>query len=333
MSAPYDVRGNGLTELRAQVYLHTAMLHLDLTGASLVDDGLSSASFQNGLTTGWTTLDPPGGFVRARATRATDLPQGRSLLELSTTRPSGSVFQDVAVNLAPGQSYTFSVWARANSSKREKLCVVLWGIGRATQKGETCAGVTDAWTPVSAPYDVSASGLTQLRAQVYLLTPGARLDLTGGSLVDDELANASFENNQTGGWKFLRPPGGAVQALAAKASGLPEGGNLLKLRTSRPGGSVYQDVPENLEQGQSYTFSVWARANAPVTESICVVLWGLGHGSEYGETCAKVGQTWTLVSAPYDVRASGLTELQAQVYLHTTRLPLDLTGASLGRGT
>ena len=118
--------------------------------------------------------------------------------------------------------------------------------------------------------------------------------------------------------------------MAEKAPGLPEDGHLLKLGTSRPGGSVYQDVPASLAPNQSYTFSIWLRSNAPSKERVCVVLWGLGGTAQKGQTCLSVGPTWTLVSAPYDVSATGLRGLRAQVYLFTAGPRLDLTGASLG---
>ena len=69
--------------------------------------------------------------------------------------------------------------------------------------------------------------------------------------------------------------------------------------------------------------------NATIEERICVVLWGVGESTERGRTCTTVGATWTLVSAPYDVRADGLFKLRAQVYLLTPGPILQLTAASL----
>ena len=40
---------------------------------------------------------------------------------------------------APGQSYTFSIWARSASPAKVHVCLVLWGIGRGRQAGQTCA--------------------------------------------------------------------------------------------------------------------------------------------------------------------------------------------------
>jgi len=291
---------------------------------------LANASFEHDYTSGWGLADPPGGVIHARATRASGLPEGSNYLELSTSRSNGSVYQDVPVNLAPNESYTFSVWARANATASESICVVLWGIGGGAQQGRTCVRLSGTWSLVSAPYDVSTPGLTRLRAQVYLLTAGLKLDLTGASLTDDGLANASFESGHTSGWVVGDPRGGIVRDLARRTTRLPEGSNYLELSTSRPSGSIYQIVPFLLAPNESYTFSVWARANATASESICVVLWGVGDGIQQGRTCVSVSRRWSLVSAPYDVSAPGLTRLRAQVYLLTAGLRLDLTGASLG---
>src|ERR1019366_4905543 len=88
----------GLALLRAQVFVDTAKARLDLLGASLVNDGLNNASFEGNLSSGWSVL---------------------------------------AV-LAPGQSYTFSIWAKAASPEPEHVCLVLWGVGKNTQSGQTC---------------------------------------------------------------------------------------------------------------------------------------------------------------------------------------------------
>ena len=225
----------------------------------------------------------------------------------------------MAESLQPGQSYTFSVWARAEATTAENICVVLWGVGEGSQHGQTCTSIGQTWTLVSAPYDVTASGLTELRAQVYLGVAGLALDLAGASLVDDALENASFERGDTAGWLSLEPPGGILRRRPEESSGLPEGSSLLDLSTTRTRGSLYQDVPVQLVPGQSYTFSVWARADANVAETICVVLWGMGDSTRNGQTCTSIGQAWTLVAAPYDVSAPGLTRLRAQVYLSDRR--------------
>ena len=216
-------------------------------------------------------------------TRRRAFPKGGSLLEVSSSRSGGSVYQDVPLIAVPGQSYTFSIWVRSAATTKANVCVVLWGIGSGIQvHGQTCALVSTTWTQLSAPLDVDTAGLADLRAQVYLHTSNIKVDLTGSALVNDGLSSASFENNATTGWTTQSPRGATTRALAEKAPGLPEDGHLLKLGTSRPGGSVYQDVPASLAPNQSYTFSIWLRSNAPSKERVCVVLWGLGGTAAEG---------------------------------------------------
>ena len=87
--------------------------------------------------------------------------------------------------------------------------------------------------------------------------------------------------------------------FAHRAPRLPEGGSLLEVSSSRSGGSVYQDVPLIAVPGQSYTFSIWVRSAATTKANVCVVLWGIGSGIQvHGQTCARVGTTWTQLSAP-----------------------------------
>jgi len=329
VSAPYDVTASGLATLRAQVFVDTAKARLDLTGASLVNDGLKNASFEGELSSGWHFLAARGGSITAYAGRAAALPEGSNLLEVRSSRKGGSIYQDVPAALSPGQSYTFSIWARAASREAEHVCLVLWGVGRNSQSGQTCAVLGPAWTLVSAPYDVTAAGLGALRAQVFVDTAKALLDLTGASLVNDGLENASFQHGLTAGWRFAPAPGGGIRAHAKTAGGLPEGSDLLEVRTSKAGGSLYQDVAADMAPGQSYTFSIWVRAASPEAEHVCLVLWGIGQKGQAGQTCAIVGSAWTIVSAPYDVTAYGPDGLRAQVFLETTTGRLQLTAASL----
>ncbi len=329
VSAPYDVTASGLATLRAQVFVDTAKARLDLTGASLVNDGLQNASFEGGLSSGWHFLAARGGSITAYAGRAAALPEGSNLLQVRSSRKGGSIYQDVPAALSPGQSYTFSIWARAASREAEHVCLVLWGVGRNSQSGQTCAVIGPAWTLVSAPYDVTAPGLGALRAQVFVDTAKALLDLTGASLVNDGLENAGFQHGLTAGWRFAPAPGGGIRANARTAGGLPEGSNLLEVRTSKAGGSLYQDVGADMAPGQSYTFSIWVRAASLEAEHVCLVLWGIGQKGQAGQTCAVVGSAWTIVSAPYDDTAYGPDGLRAQVFLETTNGRLELTAASL----
>jgi hypothetical protein len=257
------------------------------------------------------------------------LPEGSNLLELRSSKKGGSVYQDVPAALAPGQSFTFSIWARAASHETEHVCLALWGVGKTSESGQTCAVVGPEWSLVAAPYDVTSAGLYMLRAQVFVDTARVVLDLTAASLVNDGLTNAGFEHGLTTGWRFVASPGGSLQAHAGKAGGLPEGSDLLAVRTTRAGDSLYQDVAGDPVPGQSYTFSIWARSASPENPSICLVLWGLGQKGQAGQTCASLGPAWTLVSAPYDVTAYGLDGLRAQVFFDTAEARVNLTGASL----
>jgi hypothetical protein len=328
VSAPYDVSAHGLDRLRAQVILETAGQHLDITGTALVNDALLNASFEKDHTSGWSSLNPPGGTTQALAQRVSDAPEGGNMLEFGSVKSGASFHQDISAALAPSQSYTFSVWLRTRSGTA-RACVALWGLGAGSEVGQTCAKVGSTWVFVSAPYNVTRSGLNRLRAQVYLDSANQHLDMLGASLVNDGLSNASFENNHTAGWSALNPPGGGTtQALAYHVTTAPEGSNMLEFGSSRTGASFYQDVSANLGLNQSYTFSVWVRARAGKA-GVCVVLSGLGGSIEYGQTCATVGQTWVKIGAPFDVAAYGLDRLRAQVILESAGQHLDIAGASL----
>jgi hypothetical protein len=110
---------------------------------------------------------------------------GQYFLETNTgsAGAGASVWQDVPVATAPGQSFSFSVWLRSPSGKAVGACVVLWGLGGTQEMGQTCLTTSSkSWRLVTAPLDTHASGHTILRAQVYLETAGLNYDLDGATL-------------------------------------------------------------------------------------------------------------------------------------------------------
>jgi surface antigen len=146
---------------------------------------LQHASFEGQDATGWSTLPASSSDVVSMAAyhQAAGLPAGSDYLEFNTTQAGGSVYQDVPAALSPGQSYTFSAWVRAHSATaKAKICLTLWGVWGTPQDGQTCTTVTSAWTRISAPYDVTATGNGTLRAQVYLYTTGVNVDLNATQL-------------------------------------------------------------------------------------------------------------------------------------------------------
>jgi len=151
---------------------------------------LTNASFEHNAG-GWSTINN-GGIVNYATYnnlvgRSHD---GAGFMEMNTSVPGGSVYQDVAVAPSPGQSYTFSVWLRSPNGTPVSGTLALWGMGGTNEQGATNFTVGPQWTLVSAPLDVVNAGHTQLRAQIYISTAGAQFDADGATFARGNAAPA-----------------------------------------------------------------------------------------------------------------------------------------------
>src|SRR4051794_12337029 len=109
-----------------------------------------------------------------------------------------SFAQDVPVAAQVTRSYSFSVWMRSASGAPYKGTLALFGMGSTIEGAGTDFTVGGAWTLVTTSLNVSQSGHTQLRAQVYMHSPNLQLQLDGAQLIDAGLTNSSWERGFSG---------------------------------------------------------------------------------------------------------------------------------------
>lgn len=151
--------------------------------ASGPENLLSNASWGMGQWLPWQTLPVGGGTMNWTAYNNPSVAeQGSWYGASSTSTAGGSIYQDVAVSTSPGQSYTFSIWIRSATSTPVSGTVALWGIGGTHESGSTSFTVGPTWTQISAPLDVTQTGHTTLRAQVYESTTGTTYDFDGAAI-------------------------------------------------------------------------------------------------------------------------------------------------------
>ena len=144
---------------------------------------LSNASWGMGQWVPWQTLPVGGGTMNWTAYNNSSVAeQGSWYGASSTSTAGGSIYQDVAASTSPGQSYTFSIWIRSATSTPVSGTVALWGIGGTHESGSTSFTVGPTWTQISAPLDVTQTGHTTLRAQVYESTTGTTYDFDGAAI-------------------------------------------------------------------------------------------------------------------------------------------------------
>ena len=334
ITAPLDTHASAHTKLRAQIYMETTNTNYDLDGTELVNTGLQSASFEGGSFAGWAAL--PSSGVGTAVYKSASSHDGSYFAEMNTgTAGAGaSLYQDVAIDTTPGQSFSFSVWMRSPGSTHEGVCVVLWGLGGTQEAGQTCVTLTSsAWRLITAPLDTHASADTKLRAQIYMETTNTNYDLDGTELVNTGLQSASFEGGSFAGWAAL--PSSGVGTAVYKNASSHDGSYFAEMNTGTAGAGalLYQDVAIDTTPGQSFSFSVWMRSPGSTHEGVCVVLWGLGGTQEAGQTCVTLtSSAWRLITAPLDTHASAHTKLRAQIYMETTNTNYDLDGTGISTG-
>ncbi len=144
-------------------------------------NALTNASFENS-SAGWGRINQAAAVNYTVYKDKTFAREGAGYLEMNTSVARGSVGQNVAVSTTPGQSYTFSAWVRSRTSTPVSGTLTLWGLGGTQESGTTDFTVGPTWTLVSAPLDVTKSGHTTLRAEIYLSTTGANFDVDGATL-------------------------------------------------------------------------------------------------------------------------------------------------------
>src|SRR6185436_3099010 len=157
--------------------------------------------------------------------------------------------------------------------------VAIWALGGRQRTTATHFVVTSSWTRVQVSLSIETSGYTGLRAEIYLNTVDAPLQIDGTRLTPAGLMNASFEDDSPS-WFSPDRAGSAIKEWRADASQGDDLGELLKLghdgdhavdgRTwlrmiaRHDDDSIGQDLGQPLS-GTTYTFTAWVRAPAGST--------------------------------------------------------------------
>jgi hypothetical protein len=317
----------------------------------MVTNELANASFA--LTTskecgeapqGW-TMRPNGGTTsECRYVNAERAQQGNVFEEWNASANAASISQDVLEAPLVGQNYTFSIWVRAPYGAAKGVIQILGlkageVIGDAQQtKFSFKAGETE-WRQVSVPLTVTGDGEERIRVQVYEETPGANIDLDGAQLTQNFLGDASFAltasracGEAPPGWT-MRPNGGTTsECRYVDEERAQQGGVFEEWQGSVSGASISQDVLEEPQVGQNYTFSVWVRApQEPVSGVIAV--YGLKPSEVIGDRqethFTTAGKGWQRIAVPLTVTASGEERIRVQLYEQSPGRNLDLDGAAL----
>ena len=259
---------------------------------------------------------------------------GGHYLEFNAAYSAAWVQQEIPVSLSVGQSYTFSTWVRADTTVPENVCVVLYGTnGPTSEFGQTCRTVGSTWTLISAPYDVTKNGLTDVVARVVLNTPNQNLDMTGTSFAAHRASVPDQPTSVVG-------TAGNAEATIHWAAPASDGGLAVDSYTvtASPGGAtttVTGNPPAShatvtgLTKGTAYTFKVTANnamGTGPASAASNAVTPGTPPTiTSSAATTFAVGKTRT-----FTVTSTGSP---TAVLSETGALPTGVTFHSNGNGT
>jgi hypothetical protein len=311
------------TTLRAQIFDYSAGVSLDIDGAQLVPQLLRNAGFGNPTSFGWQWDQTSAMNLMVYSGGSKD---GAAYLETNTMLSGGSVFQDTGASVTTGQDDTFSIWVRSPSGAPVSGTVALWGLGlNATEGNVTPFVAGPTWSQVSTTLDPQQVH-SSLRAQVYLTSTGANLDLSGAQLNPQLLRNAGF-NNAPLVWQSDTSAGMAI--LTAQSPSAKDSSSFLVANTTTAGGSVFQDVSVAVTPKIDNTFSVWVRSGSAQPTAGVLALWGIGGNPTEGTgTTFLSGPTWTRVTVTLDPLEAHTT-LRAQIYLYSAHTNLEIDAANL----
>jgi hypothetical protein len=250
------------SELRAQVYIPPGV-NIDFDDGVLTNNLLEDGGFgASGV--GWSTLPASGGSMNFATYSNSGAHDGRSYAEANSSLDGGSIYQDVAVNMAQNQSATLSMWVRlapgtAVAGQSADLCV--WAlVGSNTSACESKA-LTEEWQQLQATVTMPAA-TSKLRAQVYI-PANINVDFDGATLGAPQTADAAYvpavlTNPEVVGTVAV---GSSVACSGAQWSNEPESYAYAWMRDGKPIASATAAAYSvtSADAGQSLSCAITAR--------------------------------------------------------------------------
>ncbi|MEK7424380.1 MAG: hypothetical protein AAB131_11130, partial [Actinomycetota bacterium] len=137
-----------------------------------------SPSFEGGAG-GWAAYNPSVGITNwtVYGNQPNNAKDGNSYLAANVASPGGSVYTDMAVTPQPGFPYTMTAWVRSPSGTPIAGQMVLWGLWGTVQNAVVNFVADGSWKPVTLQFVPSATNNTSMRAQFYINTVGADLNI------------------------------------------------------------------------------------------------------------------------------------------------------------
>lgn len=233
-----------------------------VTGSTAIRTGstaknlLANGGFNAGFS-GWRTSSGARVAGYASGVQGTNAFEGTGYLATNSFAASGSIYQDVAVNVPTGESYcatlqattngyspggsgTLAVWLLGGTPENSTLNMANLDGNSRWRAGEVCATATRPHSSV--------------RVQFYPRVSGPTVALDAATLVHDLLRNGGF-NAPAVGWTVMTKTNMMAFPSSPNGTVAYEGTGYMATNTTSTTGGIYQDKPMNITKGQTFCAS------------------------------------------------------------------------------
>jgi hypothetical protein len=179
-----DTSTTNARRLRVEVYLQSVNSTLWLDDATLARNVVQAGSFESSSAQNWKREPTTANLAVYSAPSSGVTPAHRDYFA-ATNSPvaTGSLFQDVRLRPAVGETYIVEAWLRSASvGTTYNGTLAVWGLGGTAEVAFQDFSVGDQWTKVTFAVPIQQDKHTSFRVQLYLKTTGQTLFVDGVQL-------------------------------------------------------------------------------------------------------------------------------------------------------
>lgn len=264
-----------------------------------------------------------------------DAHSGQTYLNIQTANPDcDSIYRDFLQYPQTGETYHLAAWVRVPGDEPAWGELVLWtgsdpinlhGISEKANTQFTVYG--NRWHCVETFLPIKAPDQNSLRVELYFQNDNAEyhvddVQLSQNPICEDfpptTLQDGDFEDEPTRIYWTRRFETCQLDNLANQ-SGALSGQRYLLVEDPGDGcHSIYQDVYNDPEVGQTYYFSAWVRSANGLPWNGGIVLWAEGSGGDRGghNFIGEVGE-WQCLETAVTIKSATTTHLRPELYIHS----------------
>ena len=175
-----DIPAQGVSALKAEVYLGSSSNTLWLDQSKLSSNLLQSGSFEGGSFGGWSVGNGTINQAVYQGSAGTPAAHGGWFAATNTGSSGSSLAQVVSRPTSVGEAYSAEIWVRsADPALTYSGTLALWALGGTTEVATRPFTANGTWQLVRVDLPITAGGHGQLKLEVYLGSTDNTLFLDG----------------------------------------------------------------------------------------------------------------------------------------------------------